>query len=130
VKALLDTHVFLWLQTRPERLGPAALAVLAAPETELFVSAASAWEIAIKYGLGRIDLPEPPVRYLPSRLLAIGASPLPVSVEDAAAVAELPPHHRDPFDRLLVAQARRHALTIVTADAAVLRYEVSTRRVP
>jgi len=129
VKALLDTHVFLWLQTEPERVG-SALEILAAPETDLLVSAASAWEIAIKYGLGRIDLPEPPVTYLPSRLRAIGASPLPVDVLDATAVANLPPLHRDPFDRLLVAQALRHDLTVVTADEAILRYDVSSRRVP
>ncbi|MGI8698987.1 MAG: type II toxin-antitoxin system VapC family toxin [Mycobacteriales bacterium] len=129
MKALLDTHVFLWLQTEPERVG-SALEILAAPETDLLVSAASAWEIAIKYGLGRIDLPEPPVTYLPSRLRAIGASPLPVDVLDATAVANLPPLHRDPFDRLLVAQALRHDLTVVTADEAILRYDVSSRRVP
>ncbi len=87
-------------------------------------------QIAIKYALGRLDLPEPPVRNLPSRLRAIGAAPLQVSVEDAAAVAQLPPLHRDPFDRLLVAQALRQELTIVTADPAVLRYDVSARRVP
>lgn len=129
MRVLLDTHVFLWLQTDPARVG-SALRTLEAPDTDLFVSAASAWEIAIKYGLGRLDLPEPPSRYVPSRIRAIGASALTVDVLDAAAVADLPPLHRDPFDRLLVAQALRHDLTVVTADEAIQRYDVDSRRVP
>lgn len=129
MRALLDTHVFLWLQTEPARVG-STLEILKVPDTHLFVSAASAWEIAIKYGLGRLDLPEPPARYVPSRIRAIGATALSVDVLDGAAVAELPPLHRDPFDRLLVAQALRHELTVITADAAIRRYDVDSRRVP
>lgn len=123
MRALLDTHVFLWLQTEPARLGD-VLDTLADEQTDLVVSAASAWEIAIKCGLGRLVLPEPPARYVPSRIRAIGAAPLSVDVIDALAVADLPPHHRDPFDRLLVAQARRHGFTLVTADEVILQYDV------
>lgn len=79
MRALLDTHVFLWLQTARRRLAPEVLEVLADPESELFVSAASAWEIAVKHALGRLDLPEPALRYVPSRMAAIEAKELPVS---------------------------------------------------
>lgn len=128
MKALLDTHVFLWLQTEPSRLGD-VLDTLADEQTDLVVSAASAWEIAIKYGLGRLPLPEPPARYVPSRIRAISAVPLSVDVIDALVVADLPPHHRDPFDRLLVAQAQRHDLTLVTADEVILQYDVEHLRI-
>lgn len=128
MRALLDTHVFLWLQTEPARLGD-VLDTLADEQTDLVVSAASAWEIAIKCGLGRLVLPEPPARYVPARIRAIGAAPLSVDVVDALAVADLPPHHRDPFDRLLVAQARRYGLTLVTADEVILQYDVEHLRI-
>jgi PIN domain nuclease of toxin-antitoxin system len=121
--------VFLWLQTEPERVGR-ALGVLADERTELFFSAASAWEIAIKYGLGRLPLPEPPQNYVPSRIQAIGATTLAVDHIDAVGVTNLPNHHRDPFDRMLVSQARRHAFTLVTGDDALLRYDVDHLRVP
>jgi len=124
VRALLDTHVFLWLQAAPGRLAPTVLDMLADPTTQLLVSAATAWEIAIKHALGRLPLPEPAVSYLPSRMAATGASALPVSHEDALGVGFLPPLHRDPFDRLLVSQARGHALVLVTADPAIAQYDV------
>ncbi len=125
---LLDTHVFLWLQTDPERLGE-SLGLITAERADLLLSAASAWEIAIKYQVGRLPLPEPPERYVPSRLRAIGARGLAVEHAHALGVAALAPLHRDPFDRLIVAQARMLDLTIVTADAAVSQYPVQTVRV-
>ena len=128
MRVLLDTQVLLWLQTDPARLGEIS-DTLAEQRSELFVAAASAWEIAIKYGLGRLPLPEPPIRYVTSRISAIGASPLPIELADASAVADLPPHHSDPFDRLLVAQAHRRELTLVTADASILRYDLRLLRV-
>lgn len=94
MKVLLDTSVFLWLQTDPARVGR-GLEVLEDVSTDLLVSAASAWEIAIKYALDRLPLPEPPARYVPSRIAAMGAAPLPIEMADAVSVAELPPHHRD-----------------------------------
>ena len=122
---LLDTQVFLWLQTDPERLGT-HLGTVEDPRTALLLSAASSWEIAIKYELGKLPLPETPEHYVPSRMRAIGAQPLAVEHPHALAVAALPPLHRDPFDRLLVAQAALLDLTIVTADPAVAQYEVPT----
>lgn len=125
MRLLLDTHVFLWLLAEPERLGK-QLGSLEDPVNEIFLSAASSWEIAIKSQLGRLDLPDDPRRYVPDRMRAIGAEPLPVEHSHALAVSMLPPLHRDPFDRLLVAQARDLQLQIVTADAQIARYEVET----
>ncbi|MBJ7329758.1 MAG: type II toxin-antitoxin system VapC family toxin [Solirubrobacteraceae bacterium] len=123
MKLLLDTHVFLWLQTDPGRLG-SAVDTLASQEHELALSAASSWEIAIKHGLGRLPLPEQPASYVPSRARRSGVDLLPIEHADALAVAELPALHRDPFDRLLIAQAIRRGLTVVTADDALRAYDV------
>jgi PIN domain nuclease of toxin-antitoxin system len=125
VRLLLDTHVFLWLHTEPERLGE-HLALVEDPRNQLLVSAASSWEIAIKHALGRLPLPEPPQRYVPERLRAIGAQALPIEHTHALAVAALAPLHRDPFDRLLVAQAGVLDVPILTADPAVAQYPVRT----
>jgi len=121
----LDTHVFLWLLAEPDRLGE-HIGSLEDPSNELLLSAASSWEIAIKTQLGRLHLPEDPKRFVPDRMRAIGAEPLPIEHNHALAVGELPPLHRDPFDRILVAQARGLRLTIVTADVNIARYEVDT----
>jgi PIN domain nuclease of toxin-antitoxin system len=125
VKLLLDTHIFLWLQTDPERMGD-QLRVVEDERTELLLSAVSSWEIAIKYGLGRLPLPEPPERYVPSRMRAITAQAVPIEHPHVLAVATLPNLHRDPFDRLLIAQASLLGLTILTADPAVTQYPVAT----
>jgi PIN domain nuclease of toxin-antitoxin system len=125
VRLLLDTHIFLWLQTEPRRLG-AHLATVEDHRNELILSAASAWEIAIKYELGRLPLPEDPARYVPARMRSSGAHPLALKHAHALAVATLPALHRDPFDRILVAQATLEDLTILTVDQAVAQYPVST----
>ena len=125
MKLLLDTHVFLWLLTEPERAGE-QLGIIEDRRTELLVSAASSWEITIKHGLGKLVLPESPERYVPSRLRAIGAVGLPIEHTHALAVGLLPPLHRDPFDRLLIAQATALNLRIVTADPAIVQYPVDS----
>jgi PIN domain nuclease of toxin-antitoxin system len=123
VRLLLDTHVLLWAHAEPERLGDVR-DLLLDPANDLFVSAASAWEIAIKVGLGRLSLPEPPGTWVPSRTAALGATSVPVSQTHALGVADLPPVHRDPFDRLLVVQAGSLAASLVSADAVFTRYAV------
>jgi PIN domain nuclease of toxin-antitoxin system len=123
MRILLDTHVFLWLQVQPERLGD-HLAAVADTANERLLSAASSWEIAIKHGLGRLSLPEPPARWVPERMRAVGATPLAVEHTHALAVADLPVHHRDPFDRLLVAQARALGASLLTADRQLEDYDV------
>jgi PIN domain nuclease of toxin-antitoxin system len=125
LRLLLDTHVFLWLQIEPERLG-SRLALVEHRRNERLLSAVSSWEIAIKHGLGRLPLPEPPQRYVPSRMRAIGARALPIEHGHALAVAALEPLHKDPFDRLLVAQAKALDIAILTADAAIAQYPVRT----
>lgn len=125
MRLLLDTHVWLWLQTAPDRIRPDVLALLRDTGNQLLLSAASAWEIAIKYRIGRLALPEEPATYVPDRLHRSGVDALPVSHSHALRVASLPAHHRDPFDRLLVAQAQLERLEIVTVDRSIGEYDVA-----
>ena len=121
---LLDTHVWLWSITTPAKLGRKGLRLLEDEGNELFLSAASSWEIAIKYRLGRIPLPEPPHIFIPPRLLRDGIKPLPVEHQHACLVSTLPDHHRDPFDRLIIVQAQNERLVLITADKKLRDYEV------
>lgn len=121
MKYLLDTHVLLWAAGMPERLSARAVALLNDRENRLFFSAASLWEIAIKRGLGRADF-QIDGRVLRRGLLDNGYSELAISSEHAAATEGLPGLHKDPFDRLLVAQAAVEGITLLTADAQVVRY--------
>lgn len=121
---LLDTHIFLWYISADARLPPAYRAAIQDPANEAFLSVASVWEAVIKHGLGKLALPAPPDEYLPrQRELHHIAS---LSIEEAAMthLAKLPSLHRDPFDRILVAQALQHDLTLVTVDEAVKAYPV------
>lgn len=127
MRLLVDTHVWLWLQTEPQRLDDAVRDLLADAGNDLILSAASSWEVAIKYALGRLPLPEPPGRYVPDRMARSRTSALPITPEHALGVADLPPHHRDPFDRLLIAQAQVDGLDIVTQDRAFADYDVPVR---
>jgi len=124
LKYLLDTHVWLWWVAKPSKLSSETLESLSKRDNELFLSTASSWEIAIKYSLGRLTLPEHPVHYVPSRLARDGIKVLEISLAHSLAVTGLPEHHKDPFDRLLVAQASLDNLTLVTADAQIQRYPV------
>ena len=124
MRLLLDTHVWLWMLVSPDRIADPGLALLADPENELLLSAASSWEISIKYCLGKLPLPSPPDEFISTRLVRDGVTAVPVEHRHALHVARLPPLHRDPFDRLLVAQAQVDSLTIVTADDQILAYEV------
>lgn len=125
---LVDTHVFLWMQTAPERLG-AATELLEDAETVIHLSAASSWEISIKWSLGKLPLPESPTSYIPDRMRRASIIGLSVEHRHAVAVAELPLHHRDPFDRLLVAQAMVEGMPLVTADPSMDPYAVELIRV-
>lgn len=122
MRLLLDTNVYLWLQTNRRRV-EAGADVLYDATNELYLSAASVLEIAIKYGLGKLPLPSVPERYVPDHSRAIGALELPVEQADALAVASLPMLHADPFDRLLIAQARVHGMTLITGDPKLVGYE-------
>ena len=126
MKLLLDTHAFLWSASDPEKLSKSARAAIEDPSNDVFVSAAVAWEIAIKHALGKLDLPSDPAIYVPARIRTLGFKPLPIAQEHALAVCALPPHHQDPFDRIMVAQAQLEALIMVTSDASILKYAVNT----
>lgn len=124
MRLLLDTQVWLWMVAAPDRLAPSARAIVTAAENELLFSAASAWEIAIKHALGKLTTPEPPDVFVPRLMAQLGITPLPVLHRHALHVATLPPRHRDPFDRLLVAQAQLEELPILTADRGFGLYDV------
>ena len=123
---LLDTHALLWWLDDSPRLGGEARVRIADPSVIVFVSAASAWEIAIKSGLGRLHLAPPPEECIPPEIERGGFRPLAITVEHALAVRSLARHHHDPFDRLLIAQAMCEGLGIVTTDPAFAAYGVAT----
>ena len=126
MKLLLDTHTFLWAIIDDPSLSLASQAAIADPANEVFVSTASFWEIAIKYGLGKLSLPDEPDRYLPAQRTAAGFDLLTIGEAEASQVHRLPAIHRDPFDQLLVAQANCYGLVIATDDAVVQQYPVRT----
>lgn len=124
MRVLVDTHTWLWMLASPDRLPARAREVVDDPRTEVLLSAASAWEIAIKYQLGKLPLPEVPATYVPSRLPASGCTGLAVEHAHVLRTGLLPLHHRDPFDRLLVAQAQVLGTPLVSGDRAFAAYDV------
>ena len=124
MKLLLDTQCWLWMTAAPDRFSRTALEIVENEATDLLLSAACAWEIAIKHALGKLVLPMKPSEYVESRLRQTRTSPLAISYAHALRAGELPPHHRDPFDRLLVAQSQIEKLPILTADPILNRYDV------
>ena len=122
---LLDTQALLWWRAGHRRLGRRARQAIESDATTVFVSAASIWEMAIKVGLGKLRLKDPLDEWVPEALERHGFKMLSVSVAHAAAVASLPLHHADPFDRMLIAQARTEQLVIVTSDTAFDDYGVN-----
>lgn len=121
---LIDTHCWLWAINSPELLNRAAAELLVEPENAFLLSAVSALEIAIKWAGGKLDLPQPPEKLIASSLEMLPMKSLPVYQQHALRVGELPPHHRDPFDRLLIAQAQIERLPIMTADPLIAQYDV------
>ena len=124
MRYLIDKKVFLWMQAQPDMLGPRAAEVLTHDRNTLYLSAASAWEIAIKFRLGRVVLPKPPAEYVPSAMAASGILHLPIDASHALGVTKLDDHHADPIDRLLVSQALAEKMPIVSADASLAEYDV------
>jgi PIN domain nuclease of toxin-antitoxin system len=128
VKLLLDTHLLLWAAGQPDKLSRDTLALIQDPTHELVFSAASLWEVAIKRGLGRQDFRVDP-RLLRRGLLDNGYLELPITSEHTVMVDSLPPLHKDPFDRILVAQSLVEGILLVTADPIVAQYSGSIRKV-
>jgi PIN domain nuclease of toxin-antitoxin system len=125
VRLLLDTHAFLWWVADDDALPARARAAIADPENECLVSAASVWEIAIKVSIGKLRISGEVRRFVPDQLAANGFAALPVTLTHAARVADLPFHHRDPFDRLLAAQALDERISIVSGDPVFRKYRVA-----
>lgn len=128
MRLLLDTQVWLWMEASPELLRPEVRERIIHGDTTLLLSAASSWEIAIKHARGKLPLPQAPREYVPSRMRASAVEGLPITHAHALHVATLPHHHKDPFDRLLVAQAQLEKIALVTADPQIERYDVSVVR--
>jgi len=122
---LLDTHMWLWMVNSPEKFSPTARRHILKEENELVLSAVSTWEIAIKYSLKKLPLPEHPDEFVPRLLATTRVSPMAIQVRHTLRVAELPRHHSDPFDRLLIAQAQLESLSILTVDKQFRQYDVN-----
>lgn len=121
---LLDTSVFLLALSAPEKLNQRARELVSSERSGIFLSAASSWEIAIKYALGKLDLPEAPARYVPARMFGLRIQSLEITHSHALSAGELPLRHPDPFDRMLIAQAVAEEMVLATADRAFERYGV------
>lgn len=128
MKLLLDTHLLLWVAGQPEQLSATARTLLDDPQNELLFSAASLWEVAIKRGLGRDDFRVDP-RLLRRGLLDNGYSELAITSQHAVTIKGLPPIHKDPFDRILVAQSIVEGIALLTTDPVVAQYPGPVRRV-
>jgi len=124
MKVLLDTHTFLWWITDDQRLSRRAREVIGDGDNEVYLSAASAWEIAIKVQIGRMKLLEEPHHFILRELRKNAMTSLPIDIVHALHVSGLPIHHRDPFDRMLVAQAEIEGLAILTADPDIKKYSI------
>ena len=124
MKALLDTHTFLWWNLDAPQLSDTAREFITDGQNEIFLSAATAWEIAIKYARKRLALPETPDRYIANRMTQHNFSPLPILLSHATKVFALPAIHTDPFDRLLVSQSQLEGLPLLTVDSEIARYDV------
>jgi len=120
MRFILDTHVVLWWLDDPGLLSETARNAIAEPSNEIFVSAASAWEIAIKRGLGKLQTED----HFMEAILACGFKPLAMTMAHALATEELPPHHRDPFDRMLISQAICEGATLITRDSTLMLYGI------
>ena len=124
MKFLLDTHIFLWWILAHSKLPRAVGDVVADPDNELYFSAASTWEMIIKSAIGKLSLPASPEMFVKEQLFLNDITPLPITMEHTFALANLPMVHRDPFDRMLIAQAIDENLTLITDDPIIKQYPV------
>jgi PIN domain nuclease of toxin-antitoxin system len=124
VKVLIDTQCWLWMNVSPDKLSKRTRAMLLAPSTERILSAASIWEIGIKYHLGKLALPVAPSDYVPARLALTMTVPLAISGTHALRASSLPSHHRDPFDRMIVAQALVEGVPVLSSDGQLDAYGI------
>ena len=124
MKYLLDTVTFLWWIMDDPQLSRSAVELIEEGENEILISAASGWEIAIKYQRGRLELPEPPDKFVSDQISINAFQPLPIFMPHVLEASNLPEHHRDPFDRLLIAQSLLEQAPILTSDVIIPLYDV------
>jgi len=126
MRYLLDTHTFLWMAADPTRLSAKVSKLVSEMGSSLYLSAASGWEIALLRKLERIDLPDEPQRFVPEAMQKLAVTPLPIGFQTAISAAMLPLIHRDPFDRILIAEAMKEGMIILTKDKTFIKYGVQT----
>jgi len=125
MRILLDTCEFLWLVLGDAKLSPQVTAAVRDPRNEVFLSAVSFWEISLKHSIGKLPLPQPPAQFMPQQREKHFIAPLLLDEAAVSQLSGLPPLHRDPFDRMLICQAKAHGLTLASADALVRQYPVA-----
>jgi len=125
MKFLLDTHIFLWWIAASQLLSQTARDIISDGNSELYWSTASSWEVAIKYKIGRLPLPEVPELFIPTELAKNRIDSLPIVGDHSFRAGQLPIHHRDPFDRMLIAQAQIENMEIVSSDRQISLYDVN-----
>lgn len=126
MKLLLDTVTFLWLVAEPDQLSAAVREACVDPAADVYLSAVSAWEIAVKHALGRLPLPEAPERFVPRERDRHGIESLALDEDSTLQLTRLPALHRDPFDRMLISQSITHGLVLATSDVEIARYPIRT----
>ncbi|OJX38409.1 MAG: twitching motility protein PilT [Chloroflexi bacterium 44-23] len=126
MRALLDTHTFLWWNMNDPQLSTMVKEIISDGSNEIYLSAASVWEIAIKVGKGRLLLPEEPGPYIASRMKSNHFSALPIQISHTVKVYNLPHYHEDPFDRLLIAQSQMEKLILLTINPEIRKYQIET----
>jgi PIN domain nuclease of toxin-antitoxin system len=124
MQVILDTNAFLWWVTDDDKLSKAARSIISNPKNTIFFSVASAWEIVIKYQLGKLPLPDPPKSYIPDRVKYYGFIILSINLKEVLRIANLETHHKDPFDRILIAQGQSLKFPIITSDKKFALYDV------
>ena len=126
-KFLIDTQIFLWIFIEPRRFKPEAKSFVEDTENnEFYLSYVSSWEVSIKYGIGKLKLPKSPEELIPELIFLSDYLHLPITLNHVFGVHSLPPIHRDPFDRLLVSQAKSEGMTLLTADRELIKYDIPT----
>lgn len=128
MKVLIDTHVFLWFMEGVRLPRKVRNFLQDTSKNEIFVSHVTAWEIAVKYGIGKLKIPDVPEIWFPDRIRRAGFLQLPIEIQHALRVHNLPPHHKDPFDRLLISQANAENLPVVSEDPRFSKYQIKTLR--
>lgn len=126
MRYLLDTHTFLWMAAEPDQLSDKVKNIVQQGDCELFLSAASGWEVALLTRLKRIELPDEPERFISEAIQRMGIIPVPISFSTAISSAMLPLIHRDPFDRIMIAEAKKEKMVVLTRDSQFKEYGIQT----